>query len=215
MNFYNHNIKQLNFTQQFNNLTHLILSFNQLQNVFSIEHCPGLIVLDLSYNCITNIENLSRLLSLQKLFLHFNQIAQIEDLVPLYEIKNIQELTLRGNPVGENEKEKYDIINNIPSLKVLNDQKINSSDRKPGKNSSLGITDQLLQKSSSIGLRIKSDWRNNIEELNMSYCKLTKIQNLQGLNNLRLLKLSHNKIEKIENLDGCKRLGKRFYFERD
>jgi len=119
-------------------------------------------------------------------------------------------LTLRGNPVCDNEKEKYDLINNILTLKMFNDEKISVSDRKPGKNSSTGISDELLQKSSSIGLRIKSDWRNNIEELNMSYCKLSKIHNLEGLVNLRLLKLSHNKIEKIENLEQCKKLGLSF-----
>jgi len=49
------------------------------------------------------------------------------------------------------------IINNISSLKYYNHQKIGSNERKNGKNTNIGITDKLLQKSSSIGLRIKSD----------------------------------------------------------
>jgi Leucine-rich repeat (LRR) protein len=72
MNFYEKNIKQIYLQQELTKLQVLIISFNQISSLSTLDKCPNLEILDVSYNILTNIENAGKLLNLKKLFLHFN-----------------------------------------------------------------------------------------------------------------------------------------------
>ena len=78
----------------------LLLPFNNIKKIEGLENLKKLKTIDLSYNLIKKIENFQGLDLLAKLYLDNNFIEDIIDVKELEKNYNLNELTLRCNPIA-------------------------------------------------------------------------------------------------------------------
>jgi Leucine-rich repeat (LRR) protein len=144
--------RSLDFDQLVN-LEILSLSHNQLEDIEPLGMLVALIEVNLNFNCIVDLSPLYDCEHLEKLFASHNRvesIAGLEEGCPklrelslyankLYDIEELK-ISLEGLPelqelhIGENSccsapSQKYGLIRALPSLRILDGQRLNSADK--------------------------------------------------------------------------------------
>uniref|UniRef100_UPI00398E5382 leucine-rich repeat and IQ domain-containing protein 3-like isoform X2 n=1 Tax=Pristiophorus japonicus TaxID=55135 RepID=UPI00398E5382 len=99
-----------------------ILSRNYITDIDALSYCPHLIKLDVHANHITDLPDeffWSNMICLQILYLHDNIIGDLNSIKPLYYCPSLIVLTLFDTPVSLVPKYRHNLVNNIWTLKVL------------------------------------------------------------------------------------------------
>ncbi|ANB12468.1 Lea1p [Sugiyamaella lignohabitans] len=123
-------IENLGITKDLNDV--IDLSDNDIRIIGNFPKMTRLKGLLLSQNRISNIQaNISELLpNLESLILTANSLSQLADLDPLAGFSKLEHLSLVDNPVTARDHYRSYIIWRIPSLRVLDFEKIKDSERK-------------------------------------------------------------------------------------
>lgn len=107
----NNNIKYLNGIEFFKNVTHLNLSYNQINDITPLKHLTKLETLKLSHNQIESIDPIKNNLQLINLNLDYNLI---KDISPLKKLENLEKINL-----GKNQIKDISPLKNLNKLKYL------------------------------------------------------------------------------------------------
>ncbi|CAN0277113.1 unnamed protein product, partial [Discosporangium mesarthrocarpum] len=101
---------QVEFFQDCKGLQDLNLGHNLIRSVSGINRVLGnLVSLNLRDNMVSDTSGLERLYSLRRLDLSFNRLSGLEQVARLSVLPCLQELGLRGNPLGAREGRRYRI----------------------------------------------------------------------------------------------------------
>ena len=111
-----------------------MLAGNELLNehLDFLQKCVNLIKLDLSHNHITKLASkigFGGLAKLEVLQLHHNKLAGVEAIESIFESPALLYLTYHHNPMEGYAKIEHTVINNIPSLKLINNRIIYIEER--------------------------------------------------------------------------------------
>ena len=117
-------LKQLIPLDAFKNLKQLNVSFNKLTSLVGVEKCLLLESLDAAHNQITAIEGLQNLTKLSKFMIQNNVIAKITDLSTIKFNTGLLEFAVRGNPFTFTKNYKFALLQLLPQLMILDNQKI-------------------------------------------------------------------------------------------
>uniref|UniRef100_UPI00398E79C8 leucine-rich repeat and IQ domain-containing protein 3-like isoform X3 n=1 Tax=Pristiophorus japonicus TaxID=55135 RepID=UPI00398E79C8 len=115
-------LKNLGYLTSCRALRICILSSNYIIDIDALSYCPCLIKLDVHGNHITDLPDeffWSNMKYLQVLYLHDNIIGDLNSIKPLYYCPSLIVLTLFDTPVSLVPKYRHNLVNNIWTLKVL------------------------------------------------------------------------------------------------
>ena len=119
----------LNDFLRFNHLKSLDLSFNNISSLYGIDMLESLKTVNLSNNNLTDISYLSECVKLKNIDLGFNKLNSLNDsLQSLKEIKNLQKLKLKGNPMCLNYLYKEEVCLQLRSLENLDGEELSEAD---------------------------------------------------------------------------------------
>ncbi|XP_062990776.1 leucine-rich repeat and IQ domain-containing protein 1 [Elgaria multicarinata webbii] len=94
---------------------------------------PLLQILFLSQNSLTQLAPLFSYVSLEKLDISNNCLLDLKSIIQwLSGCDNLKEMSLHGNPLLQEENWRCSLLKILPSLKILNDENINSDAEIPG-----------------------------------------------------------------------------------
>jgi protein phosphatase 1 regulatory subunit 7 len=110
------------------NLTELYLSANRIQIVKGFTKLDKLRVLDLSINDITLLGGLSQLISLRTLLLSKNKIKHVKQMNFLENLAYLSEVDLCYNPIQERRYYRYQVINKLPMIKILDGTEVSAEE---------------------------------------------------------------------------------------
>lgn len=114
-----------NSIDEITNLGHLVnlrwldLSFNKISKISGLEALLKLEDLSLYSNRITLIENLEQCQNLQCLSLGNNSIESLDQILKFRQLKSLRMLTLKGNPISEEQDYKTFVLGYVDGLKYL------------------------------------------------------------------------------------------------
>jgi len=118
---------------QITRLSELNLSFNQIQDVSPLQQLKQLTKLYLNRNKIGVIDPLCSLTKLQVLGLFHNEIFNfdqtLDTLTTLGVTYCLKEISIDGNPITSTTKFKNSLLLSIPSLEMLDDERVQELDR--------------------------------------------------------------------------------------
>lgn len=120
-------------------LSQLKLRYSQPFNEHNRRHATNLsslrslTELNLRRNRILQVDGLDALDSLQRVFLSHNQLASLSSIQCMFGMKQLQELSLDGNPLSEGDTDAYRrwIASAIPTLKHLDLKPVSLQERVP------------------------------------------------------------------------------------
>ncbi|CAO3626621.1 unnamed protein product [Cunninghamella blakesleeana] len=113
INFTNNDLRTLGNFPRLNRLKHLLLGNNRISKIE-----PGLeqFLPELSTLILTN-----------------NSMEELNDIDPLSELKKLEHLSLLDNPISKKENYRLYVIHKLPSLRVLDFNKIKLKEREEAK----------------------------------------------------------------------------------
>ena len=151
---------------EFQNIYYLNLTSNELYQISGLEILPNLKILVLSFNNITKIENIESLKKLERLELAYNQLQRIENLYTLHNLRilelnnnylskleelcllesnqQLEEISLKCNPMASSKNYRSQILNYLPGMKIIDKIGVNETDREALKNINSIITKEII-----------------------------------------------------------------------
>lgn len=223
------------------NCVRVSLSFNRVPAIKHLNYLSKLKVLDLSNNILTStagiesvkdtleqltlcrneISNLAGVASLKKLkylFISYNKIAEWNHLAPLSDLKNLEMLTLEGNPLCDSYTRpqfKLEVAQKWANIKKLDGEYLMGCRNKGFDYQGNGAIDNGLQNTAdSRVISLRPNGVRCIEELSESLSALmicetlllpqnaiNQISSLGFLKNLKKLDLSENLIVSLSGLE--------------
>eukprot|EP00960_Hanusia_phi_P004455 130231-Hanusia_phi.AAC.1 len=124
-----HVIERLDGVVHAVHLQTLILSHNRIKKIDILDRLVHLRVVDLSSNLIGIIPQFSNLKVLHTMALSDNRISEMNELRKFKRLPNLSNLSLRGNPVSEQQHTRSFVIYNVQHLDILDDTEIDCQER--------------------------------------------------------------------------------------
>ena len=224
LNFSMNSISSLKKIRLAYNLSKLNLSFNEIENLEDLKALPSLTHLYLSHNRITSLVCFSEISTLMVLDLSHNQINSIIEILNLNSNKNMESLTLIGNPLASHSRYRQLIMLSLPSLVELDCSKIPHNEKDGYSQCHQGISLEIARPhailSNSSGLlsagefympqnpfyKIRNDWAVAVEVLQMNHQRLASMNGIENMPNLKKASFIGNLIMEIAAVDQCKNL---------
>lgn len=198
--------------KDYDQLTHLDLSFLGIQSLEGIEALEQLESLDLSDNMILDISQLSGMKHLEILDLQNNQI---EDLTPLQDASELSVLLIRNNPI-ESIQPLEGLIGQLKTTDFLTEIEFNDDAFETYLRTSIGKDEQItyydLERIKRIDLRetqVKDitgiGFAKNLEQLIID-SPVDGLKEIASLDNLKQLVIQNNKISNLSFIKGLTKL---------
>ena len=108
----------------------LNLAGNQIRIVDQLHQLSSLTELNLRRNRIESVTGLEGLRNLQRLFLSSNAIARFNDVGCIFNMPQLTELALDGNPLAQAPLYKTTLLDQLPSLRHLDLKRVSDEDRR-------------------------------------------------------------------------------------
>ena len=197
------------------NLTHLDLSNNTLQNLVPLSTMHTLQEIILNHNAVVSLDALSNLTNLETLDIAYNSVS---DLSPLASCRSLKQLS-----AGNNSITILSALNNLPDLNCLQLENNRISDLSllsdchslTELNVSRNAITDISPLASLTNLKDLNFSYNQVEQLpkwddgnalsniNGSYNALTSIDNLKNAENLSYVYMDYNQLTSINAIAGC------------
>ena len=129
MNLSLNNISSLKKIRLAYNTQKLNLSFNNIETLEELRALPSLMHLYLSHNKIKSLQYFSEISTLISLDLSHNCINSIIEVMHLNSNKNMESLTLIGNPLASHSRYRQIVMISLPSLTELDCGKIPNNEK--------------------------------------------------------------------------------------
>ncbi len=159
------NLKENNFSniQNLNDMSNLIylnISNNKIEYLEknSLGDLPLLQYFICDNNFIKNINGLSKFESIKVLSLENNKIVDLNCLEEISDLKHINELILKGNPISLNNYYRENLIRLIPSLRKIDGILIIEKERENNHYNTFKTNNFLLNNESSIKNKINDNF---------------------------------------------------------
>lgn len=115
----NNTIEKIENLDHLSNLTWLDLSFNNLQEITGLEHLTKLTDLTLFNNAISSLSGLETLSNLNVLSIGNNKLGDVKEIKMLREFKELNVLSMDGNPVCTHAEYKMMVLAFLPAIKFF------------------------------------------------------------------------------------------------
>ncbi|OMJ07450.1 Leucine-rich repeat-containing protein 48 [Smittium culicis] len=117
-------IERIDGLDKLKSLTKLSASYNKFRQIPKFGENENMKEIKINNNKITFVhESLSNLVNLQVLDLGNNLITNFSQIEPLYKLKKLTNLNLKGNPIANDPEYKKTILENIPELRILDGER--------------------------------------------------------------------------------------------
>ena len=159
------NLKENNFSNiqnlnDMSNLTYLNISNNKIEYLEknSLGDLPLLQYFICDNNFIKNINGLSKFESIKVLSLENNKIVDLNCLEEISDLKHINELILKGNPISLNNYYRENLIRLIPSLRKIDGILIIEKERERNQYNTFQTNNFLINNENSIKKKINDNF---------------------------------------------------------
>ena len=142
------------------NLTYLNISNNKIEYLEknSLGDLPLLQYFICDNNFIKNINGLSKFESIKVLSLENNKIVDLNCLEEISDLKHINELILKGNPISLNNYYRENLIRLIPSLRKIDGILIIEKERERNQYNTFQTNNFLINNENSIKKKINDNF---------------------------------------------------------
>lgn len=111
------------------NVKHLNLWGNDIDNVSILRQMPNLEVVSLSVNKLTSLQDFAHCAKLSELYLRKNCISELSEVKFLGKLRDLKVLWLWDNPCAESVSYRQTVISLLPGLLKLDNQPVTAEER--------------------------------------------------------------------------------------
>lgn len=111
------------------NVKHLNLWGNDINDVSILRQMPNLEVISLSVNKLTSLQDFAHCAKLSELYLRKNCISELSEVKFLSKLRDLKVLWLWDNPCAESVSYRQTVISLLPRLSKLDNQSVTAEER--------------------------------------------------------------------------------------